>query len=122
MSKPSFDTKLLLDQVIEYFKTDDELQKELSDAFSQTPQPQRERIEQEEKNLSGIADGEDLDEGTLSRVKARMTTENSSYPDFKLDFKGGSIVPDKQSYLRAVQDNSAIRAFERKVRRSGRYI
>ena len=51
MSKPSFDTKLLLDQVIEYFKTDDELQKELSDAFSQTPQPQRERIEKTHHTL-----------------------------------------------------------------------
>ena len=57
MSRPSFETKLLLKQVTEHFKANDELQKELRGAFSQTPQPQRERIEQEERELSAIPDG-----------------------------------------------------------------
>ncbi len=123
MSRPSFETKLLLKQVTEHFKANDELQKELRGAFSQTPQPQRERIEQEERELSAIPDGEPMDEGTLSRVESRMVTENPLYYDYDLDLKGGAIVPDTQSYLRKVEDNSAIRAFERTVVRTrGRNI
>ena len=123
MSRPSFETKLLLKQVTEHFKANDELQKELRGAFSQTPQPQRERIEQEERELSAIPDGESMDEGTLSRVESRMVTENPLYYDYDLDLKGGAIVPDTQSYLRKVEDNSAIRAFERTVVRTrGRNI
>jgi hypothetical protein len=123
LSRPSFETKLLLKQVTEHFKANDELQKELRGAFSQTPQPQRERIEQEERELSAIPDGEPMDEGTLSRVESRMVTENPLYYDYDLDLKGGAIVPDTQSYLRKVEDNSAIRAFERTVVRTrGRNI
>ena len=123
MSRPSFETKLLLKQVTEHFKANDELQKELHGAFSQTPQPQRERIEQEERELSAIPEGEPMDEGTLSRVESRMVTENPLYYDYDLDLKGGAIVPDTQSYLRKVEDNSAIRAFERTVVRTrGRNI
>tara|TARA_R100000734_G_C3272773_1_gene68320 strand:+ start:286 stop:654 length:369 start_codon:yes stop_codon:yes gene_type:complete len=122
LSRPSFETKLLLKQVTDHFKANDELQNQLREAFSQNPQPQRERIEQEERNLSDIADGEDLDEGTLSRVESRMVSENTLYNEYDLDLKGGAIVPDTQSYLRKVENNSAIRTFERKVRRSGRYI
>ena len=123
MSRPSFETKLLLKQVTEHFKANDELQKELRGAFSQTPQPQRERIEQEERELSAIPEGEPMDEGTLSRVESRMVTENPLYYDYDLDLKGGAIVPDTQSYLRKVEDNSAIRAFERTVVRTrGRNI
>jgi hypothetical protein len=123
LSRPSFETKLLLKQVTEHFKANDELQKELRGAFSQTPQPQRERIEQEERELSAIPDGEPMDEGTLSRAESRMVTENPLYYDYDLDLKGGAIVPDTQSYLRKVEDNSAIRAFERTVVRTrGRNI
>jgi len=99
------------------------LQKQLHDAFSQSPQPQRERIEQEERSLSDIPDGREADEGTIMRIESRMVTENSSYNNYNLDFKGEAIVPDTQSYLRKVEDNSAIRAFERKVvRKRGRNI
>ena len=52
-----------------------------------------------------------------------MVTENPLYYDYDLDLKGGAIVPDTQSYLRKVEDNSAIRAFERTVVRTrGRNI
>jgi hypothetical protein len=123
LSRPSFETKLLLKQVTDHFKTNDELQKQLHDAFSQSPQPQRERIEQEERSLSDIPDGTEADEGTTTRIESRMVTENSSYSNYNLDFKGGAIVPDTQSYLRKVEDNSAIRAFERTVvRKRGRNI
>ena len=115
MSRPSFETKLLLKQVTDHFKTNDELQKQLRDAFSQSPEPQRERIEQEERSLSEIPDGRDTDEDTSMRIESRMVTENSSYSNYNLDFKGGAIVPDRSAYLRAVEDNSAIRAFERTV-------
>ena len=123
MSRPSFETKLLLKQVTDHFKSNDELQNQLRDAFSQNPQSQRERIEQEERDLSDIADREDLDEDTLSRVESRMVSENTLYDNYDLDLKGGAIVPDTQSYLRKVENNSAIRAFERTVVRTrGRNI
>jgi len=73
------------------------LQKQLHDAFSQSPQPQRERIEQEERSLSDIPDGREADEGTIMRIESRMVTENSSYNNYTLDQKGGTTAQDTQT-------------------------
>lgn len=115
MSRPSVETKMLLKQMSDYFSENDDLQDELRQAFTQTPEYQRQRIEQEERSLSEIPDGRDTDEDTTMRIESRMVTENSSYSNYNLDFKRGAIVPDTSAYLRAVENNSAVRAFERMV-------
>ena len=93
-----------------------EYQEELFQVVTKTPEGFRAVIEQQELSLEGINRNEAGDyeqrgkppnqsvlKAALDRVDKRMLRESPALKTYKLEFKGGALVPDIKAYEREVE-------------------